>query len=183
MSSVGLAGKDLGRIWGSGSALGLCSLTCPFHGHGWGLGFRGVSSGCRCPGSSGERRGAGRLSPHPALSGKGGRTSEEAEGGLPEGKEGPGRGEPGRMVSAGRGGGGQVCGAWLEGFGPGAPKPQPAFRPEARLALPAWLHLPSELGSAPSPQGSDPFPAEAPGLQWGLPPASPAARLWYKLPG
>lgn len=26
--------KDLGRIWGSGSALGLCSLTCPFHGQG-----------------------------------------------------------------------------------------------------------------------------------------------------
>lgn len=62
------------------------------------------------------------------------------------------------------------------GFGLGTPQPQPAFRLEGRLALPAWLHLPSELGSAPSPQGSGPFPAEAPGLQW-------ACLLPARLPG
>lgn len=78
------------------------------------------------------------------------------------------------MVSAAGGGGvGHVSGAWLEGFGVGTPKPQPAFRPARRPALPAWLHLPLELGSAPSAQGSGPCPSGSPRAPIWL----PAARL------
>lgn len=146
-------------------------------GSGWGLEFRGVSSGlgvgereeARCwrtEPPSGYRRKAVR----PGSS----RSSEEAEEGLPERKEGPGRGEPGPwsvLLVAGEVGS-NMCGAWQEGFGLGAPKPQPAFWPVGRLALPAWLHLPFELVWLCSPRAQAPFPGEAPELQCGLPAAS-----------
>lgn len=112
----------------------------------WGSGACPQAEGALGAVERGEGRGgAGGLSPHQALPGEGDRTSRRLRRGCLRGRRALGEEkEAARSLR------------WLEGFGLGAPKPQPAFRPEGHQASPVWLHLPSELGSALSAQGSGP---------------------------
>lgn len=127
VSNAGLAGKDWGGLGGGGSALGLPCLGCPLDGQGeqavgGSLEFRGAPLGWRGPESEWrERRGA-----------------EDHTLGSPwfcQGKEAR-RGCLRRRRALGsqlgtkwgacmvRCRGGLKCGEdWLEGWGPGAPKP------------------------------------------------------------
>lgn len=155
VSDTGLAGKDW-RGWRVGGlALGLPSLRSPLDGHreqavGGSVEFRGAPSGWRWRESEWrERRGAEDR----ALGSPWFCQGKAARRGCLRGRRALG-GQLGAKWGACmvRMWGGVKCGEdWLEGWGPGAPKPQPGHPAWGSPGLPSWLWLLPSQGLVPLP--------------------------------